>query len=162
MAVRPLWTQLLPVVPGSEAAWSAALAEAAAAGLAAAEVDPALQAAQALASDELEKAVAEAAFARAEGLAGALRVDVFLTLAAFFDAGKTRDPARRARALALATTAPGAPPRRRRARGRRGGGGGRRTGRRGRSAEAPRGPARCATSARGACAARRSCGPTRS
>ncbi len=110
VAVNPLWTQLVPVAPGSEPAWSAALAQAAAAGLAASEIAPALKAARALDSDELEKAVAEDAFARAEGLSGAVRVDVFLALATFFDTGKTWDAARRARALSLATSAPDAPP----------------------------------------------------
>ncbi|MCC7137373.1 MAG: PKD domain-containing protein [Planctomycetes bacterium] len=110
VASEPVWTQLVPFAQGSERAWSAALEEAAAAGLAPGEVDAALRAADTLGSDALVRAVAKDAFARADGLHGATRVDVFLTLAAFFDAPATRDPDARLRALALAATTPDAPP----------------------------------------------------
>jgi len=110
VAVGPHPSQLIPVAPGSEPAWSAALAEATAAGLPAAEIAQALEAAEALGSDELVAAVAENAFARADGLPAAARVDVFLALATHFDTGRTWDAARRARALSLAASAAGAPP----------------------------------------------------
>lgn len=108
--VRPLAAQMIPLAPGSEPLWSAALAEAVAAGLAAAEIAPALAAAQALDSEALEAAVADHALRRGDELAGAERAEIFLALASFFEHGKTWDAARRARALELAVATPGVPP----------------------------------------------------
>ncbi len=111
VAANPLASQLIPVAPGSEPAWSTALGEAAATGFSASEIAPALRAAEALGSDELRRQVAEDAFARVDGLAGAPRVEVFLAVADFFDVGRTWDGARRARALSLAATTPDVAPR---------------------------------------------------
>jgi hypothetical protein len=110
VAASPLVSQLIPVAPGTRPAWSAALAEAAAAGFAPSEIAPALKVAQALQSDDLERSVAEDAFTRAASLSGAVRVDVFLALATFFDTGRTWDAARRTRALSIAASTADAPP----------------------------------------------------